>query len=137
MKKEVVLLVFVIGFSPLLLTAVGCAGAPKEKSNLFQNVKAYHRHMRWARYHEASNFLAEGEREAFLGRHEELGDDFRVVEYEIKTIRVVRRDVEAEAEVIMKWIREPDMRVHKDKIVEVWRNLKGHWTLVDKEVVSK
>ena len=114
MKKKVLMLAFIIGASCFLSIGVaGCAAGPKEKSNLFQNVKAYHRHMRWARYHEASNFLAEGEREAFLGRHEELGDDYRVVEYEIKTIRVVRRDVEAEAEVVMSWIREPDMRVRK------------------------
>ena len=137
MKREKLAVVFGLSLC-LSLGAVGCAGSkPKAKSNLQQNVKAFHQHMRWERYHEASNYLAEGDREAFLGRHDELGDDFRIVEYEIKHLRLVRADEEAEAEVVMSWIREPDMRVHRDKVHEIWRNLDGIWTLVEREVRRK
>jgi hypothetical protein len=115
---------------------VGC-GAPQEKDDLYKNVKAFHQHMRWGRYHEASGFLQTGEREAFLGRHEELGDDFRVVEYEIKSIKVVKVNETAEAEVVLSWIREPDMRVHKDKIVELWQRRDGRWVLAEREVMRK
>lgn len=109
----------------------------KPKEDLATNVRAFHNHMRWARYHEASAYLQAADQEAFLGRHEELGDDWRVVEYEIKAVRVTRPDEEAEAEIEVQWIREPDMRVHKDKIIEVWRNLDGHWRVVERRVIPK
>ncbi len=118
--------------------ASGCSAAkPKSKTELIENVNAYHQHMRWGRYSQAAGFMAEGDQEAFLGRHEALGDDFRVVEIEIKNVRLVRPDEEAEAEVVMAWIREPDMRVHRDKIVEKWRNVDGRWVLVERELQVK
>lgn len=119
----------------LMMGGVGCAGAEQEKkSHLGQNVKIFHQHLRWARYYEASLFMPADEREVFLGRQEELGEGWRVVEVEIKSLRVITPEKEAEAEVMIAWTRAPDVVVHRDKVIETWKNIDGHWKVVSRRV---
>lgn len=119
----------------LMMCGSGCAGAEQEKkSNLGRNVKVFHQHLRWARYYEASLFMPAEEQEVFLGRQEELGEDWRVVEVEIKSLRVIIPEKEAEAEVMIAWTRAPDVVVHRDKVIETWKNIDGHWKVTSRRV---
>ncbi len=119
----------------MALGAVACAGAaPKPEETLGYNVHMYHQHLRWGRYYEASLFLNDADREHFMGRQEELGDDWRVVEVEVRSIRMTKPNEEAQAEVVIAWTRSPDVTVHKDKVIEVWRLVAGRWQIVEREV---
>ncbi len=113
----------------------GC-NTPGQQSNLYENVNMYHTHMRWARYNQASVYVSPQRREAFLGRHDELGEDYKIVDVEIKDIRMLKDGDTAESEVVVEWLREPNMTVRKDKITERWKNVDGMWLLVEREVES-
>lgn len=120
-----------------LLTALACASAPEERGpsaqDLFQSVDTFHRHLRWARYPEASSYLEPAQREVFLGQFEELGDRYEVVEYEVKSVDILGPK-RARSKVELQWMQEGDMRVYKDKLEETWEVRDGRWLITERDV---
>jgi hypothetical protein len=125
---------FVIALAALSCALCGCQSKPQERANLGFSVQTYHQHLRWGRYQQAASFLVPEERNAFLGRHDELGDDYKVMNVEIRHLAPEADPNEASAEVIIEWVREPDMVVHKDKRTQTWVLREGAWLLERDEV---
>lgn len=122
----------------LAFTCAACATTPEERgpstNDLYKSVDSFHRHLRWARYPEASAFLEPKQREAFLGQLEELGDRYEIVEYEVKAVEL-QGPKRARSKVEIQWMQEADMRVYKDKINETWEVLDGRWLIVERDVI--
>lgn len=115
-----------------------CATAPEDKApdpdTLVRSVTDFHQHLRWRRYTEASAYLREADQGRFLGQVEEDDENFRVVEYEIRSLKLGKDGKSATSKVEIQWLREPDMTVRKDKVEEQWEALDGRWVLVEREV---
>lgn len=129
----------------LLMTAIvapqlGCSGMSSEtkgsdgdpqKLRFF--VTQFHRNLRWARYEQASQYIEKERREGFLGRYEELGEDFHIVELEVKSLDFKKGDKTAKVEVLQRWYREPNMTVRSERYVETWTPTMTGWSLTTRE----
>ncbi len=120
----------------LALTSLSACKTPKEqaRNNLGISVQTYHQHMRWRRWQEASKYLAREDRNEFLGRMDELGDDYKIVSVEIRHIDYKADQPEATSEVVVEWLQEPEMVVHKEKITETWTLHDKVWLLTERDV---
>ena len=119
-----------------LCGASGCGQRINKQDDIKLTVSNYHNHLRWGRYADASNMMDPADREEFLGRHDELGDGYKVVELELKSLSF-KSETEVETKVVMQWLREPNMTVRKDKLVETWHRVGDAWLLTDVHVESK
>lgn len=113
----------------LFVFAVACAPAQKhldtkETTDLRPTLVDYNMKLKWGMWEQASLYLLPTEREAFLGRHEELGEDFKIVSIEVKS--VVFDGPQAEVESEREWYDE-GMVVKKERFVEVWTLDENVW----------
>lgn len=116
------------------LALVGCSNPQQPRENLGYSVQTYHQHMRWRRYPMASKFLVPEDRNAFLGRYDELGDDFKVVSIDVRHVEVEPDGISARSEVVVEWLKEPDMKVHKEKWSQTWVLVDKIWLLQEEEI---
>jgi hypothetical protein len=120
--------------SVMLGLTVACGGGQMSSAGKLQmSVDTFNEHMRWGRYDAASSHLIVKDREAFMGRYDELGEDYKVVDYEVKSVKL-QPNGDAVSETVVKWLREPNMTVKKDKVRETWRYFDGTWLMIEREI---
>lgn len=116
----------------VLLLGAGCLTPkahenPKTADELRIILQDFHMKMRWGLWEQAAAYTAPLYRNEFLGRYEELGDDFKIVNLEIKQVTLGEPlstvDVEQES------YQEPDMVVQKKRYIESWGFAGGTWLL--------
>ncbi len=121
----------------ILVCSFGCSAAmkkskdqPKESTDLKLIVMHFHQHMRWGLWEKASMYMDESVRYKFLGRFEELGEDYKITDLEIK--QVLRTPEESTVEVEQQWYHEPNMTVQKERLMEVWKLGSDGWRLSER-----
>jgi hypothetical protein len=119
----------------LAMTLPACANSPTDKSiddkaNLQVTVQTFHRDMRWRKWEAASMLVAPEKRQEFLGRYDELGEDFYISNLELKSL--TRGDDKAILDVEQESYIEPAMIVKKKRLIEVWELRDGDWLLADR-----
>ena len=72
-----------------------CAGAQSPADTFQRDLDAYHAHLRWGRFDEAANYLAEDEREEFFGALEQRGEGYQITDFEVKSVTVTEANKEA------------------------------------------
>src|SRR5690554_1177694 len=107
----------------LLVFASGCSAAqtkerPGDPAALDMAARNFHKNMRWSRWEEASEQVHESARESFLGRYEELGEDFRVVDLALRKVDFSDDGFEAILEVEQEWYELPETTVRQERFVE-------------------
>jgi hypothetical protein len=97
-----------------------CAGAQSPSDTFQRDLDAYHAHLRWGRFDEAVNYLAEDEREEFLGELEQRGDGYQITDFEVKSVTVTEANKEA---IVVVWIqsyRLPSTTMRAETTLETW-----------------
>ena len=116
----------------LSLVVAGCATNRKnhvdDSKDLKLRVKRFHADMRWARYDSAAKLVVPDERQRFLGRYDELGDDYDIASIELRTVTRPTSGV-AVIEIVQESVTEPSMVVDKHRYVELWQKHGGGWML--------
>jgi hypothetical protein len=117
-----------------LAGALGCNRHSHKKTmddgrDLQMRVQSFHTDLRWARYEAAAEVIVPEERERFLGRYEELGDDYKIANMDLITVKRPS-DKEAVVEMEQESYTEPQMTVKKQTFMELWERREGHWLLV-------
>ncbi len=119
----------------LLLVLPGCLTPkahenPKTADELRTILQDFHMKMRWGLWEQAAAYTSPDYRNEFLGRYEELGDDFKIVNLEIKQVTlddpISLVDVEQES------YQEPDMVVQKKRYMESWIFAGGSWMITER-----
>jgi hypothetical protein len=108
----------IVGATALWLQA--CAGAQSPADTFQRDLDAYHAHLRWGRFDEAVNYLAEDEREEFLGELEQRGDGYQITDFEVKSVTVTEANKEA---IVVVWIqsyRLPSTTMRAETTLETW-----------------
>lgn len=108
----------ILGTAALWLQA--CAGAQSPSDTFQRDLDAYHAHLRWGRFDEAANYLAEDEREEFFGELEQRGDGYQVTDFEVKSVTVTEPNKEA---IVVVWIqsyRLPSTTMRAETTLETW-----------------
>jgi len=111
-------LVLIFGAAALWLQA--CAGAQSPSDTFQRDLDAYHAHLRWGRFDEAVNYLAEDEREEFLGELEQRGDGYQITDFEVKSVTVTEANKEALVVVWIQSYRLPSTTMRAETTVETW-----------------
>lgn len=113
--------------------ALGCSTVNEEKPGdpraLEEAARALHTNMRWARWEHASDLIHEAYKQEFLGRYEELGDDFRIVDMEFKSAEIVEDGFSAVLEVDQEWYQLPETTIRSERFMERWVFEEGVWRL--------
>jgi hypothetical protein len=117
------------------LALPACANSPTDKSiddkaNLQVTVQTFHRDMRWRRWESASMLVAPEKRQEFLGRYDELGEDFHISNLELKSL--TRLEEKAIIDMEEESYKEPAMIVKKKRLIEIWELRDGDWFLADR-----
>ena len=118
--------------------AFGCASEkpkpenknPGDPAALQYNVTNFHIDMRWGRWEQAALYTEEGYQQGFLGRYDELGDDFKIVDLNIKSITI--EEGMAEVDVEQESYKLPSMVVEKTRYIEVWKPVDDSWRLSER-----
>ena len=104
----------------IVLCLQACAGAQSPAETFQRDLDAYHAHLRWGRFDEAVNYLAEDEREEFLGDLEQRGDGYQITDFEVKSVTVTEANKEA---IVVVWIqsyRLPSTTMRAETTLETW-----------------
>ncbi len=117
------------------LALPACANSPTDKSiddkaNLQMTVQTFHRDMRWRRWESAAMLIIPQKRQEFLGRYEELGDDFHISSIELKSL--TRAKDKAIIDIEEETYKEPAMIVKKERIIEVWEKHDDAWLVAER-----
>lgn len=118
-----------------LLTLVLLAGCvtpkahedPRTTQELRHVLQDFHMKMRWGLWEQAAQYTTDNYRNEFLGRYEELGEDFKIVDLNIKSVKL--GEPVSTVEVEQEWYVEPDMTVQKKRFIESWVYLAGGWRI--------
>lgn len=122
-------------FLLLVLTFTGCITPkvhenPKTTEELRTILQDFHMKLRWGLWDQAAAYASDDYKNEFLGRYEELGDDFKIVNLDIKTVTLDEPlstvDVEQES------YTEPSMVVEKKRYIESWIHVSGMWRIVER-----
>lgn len=126
----------------LVAPALGCgANTPRQptvdESNELQGaLRNFHKNLRWARYEFAAELIVDEYKQTFLGRYEELGDDFHIVMLEVTKVELLPGEelgqARASVEVEQQWYKEPNMTVKKDVFIELWERDRSGWRLTER-----
>ncbi len=108
----------IVGATALWLQA--CAGAQSPADTFQRDLDAYHAHLRWGRFDEAANYLAEDEREEFFGALEQRGEGYQITDFEVKSVTVTEPNKEAQVVVWIQSYRLPSTTMRAETTIETW-----------------
>jgi hypothetical protein len=108
----------IFGATALWLQA--CAGAQSPADTFQRDLDAYHAHLRWGRFDEAANYLAEDEREEFFGALEQRGEGYQITDFEVKSVTVTEPNKEAQVVVWIQSYRLPSTTMRAETTIETW-----------------
>jgi hypothetical protein len=104
----------------IVLCLQACAGAQSPADTFQRDLDAYHAHLRWGRFDEAANYLAEDEREEFFGALEQRGEGYQITDFEVKSVTVTEPNKEAQVVVWIQSYRLPSTTMRAETTLETW-----------------
>jgi hypothetical protein len=119
-----------------LVLVAGCDENQRDNDStdqfeLQRTVQRFHRKLRWSEFDKAARMIEESNRQEFLGRYEEYGDNLDIVDLEVETVENLDTD-HRKVQVEQKWLLEPDMTVNEDTYIEIWKRRGSGWMLKDR-----
>ena len=117
----------------LLLLAPACGAASPKNADLVADVRGYSDGMRWRDFNASALRLKPAEWTDFMDRREQLDEDLRIADWEMK--RLTYSDDRNRAEVHIEWTWLLDSRgiVHTTVTRQAWSRHGKNWIL-DREV---
>lgn len=115
-----------LGLVLLVLAATsGCATyQPEEKPGdpvlLEQTAHSFHSNLRWGRFEDAAELVHQSYRATFEGEYEERGDDYDIVEMNVRRVEIVEDGFAAVIEVEQDWYQLPSTVVQSERFMERW-----------------
>lgn len=132
--KKVALSLFVTVVS--IAAFLACSGpqqppTTKTTTDLRTTVQDFHVKMRWGMWEQAAAYVAPSYRPSFEARYDELGEDFKISNLEIRSVAnssptTALIDVEQES------YKEPEMTVKKVRYIETWELGSNVWRLTER-----
>lgn len=101
--------------------------ATTNSQSLYQRANAFVKFMRWSRFKDASLFVNEKEREAFLNHYRSLEVVFTDVE--VEDVKVNKEKNEGVIEIRAVYYRAPTMVIKEKKMFLKWRWENKEWFL--------
>jgi hypothetical protein len=112
------------------LAVLGCIAPVTPMERLQQNANEVASALRFDRTDIAAEYVSTGARDAFLSRHMVWSEKTRVVDLELLGV-FLRGEGEAEAILVVAWLREDGTMLHTTEISQRWKHEMGSFRMVD------
>jgi hypothetical protein len=118
--------------SPLALSLAACTALHQPPAVRVQEAATeLNVNTRFGRMELATESVAPTARDSFIKHRRAWGNDIRVADYDLSSLRVKEGDQEAETLVSVSWYRIDQGDLHQTTIKQSWKSFKGDWKLVD------
>ncbi len=117
-------------FALLLLPLASCVLPPNNSQRLTESALDMNTAARFGRMDVALEHVGSKARSDFMRRHADWGTRLRVVDVEFGGFELVKSD-EAEVYLDVLWLRMDEATVRTTRIVQRWRDERGHWELIE------
>ena len=107
------------------VATIGCATITEDPGAgdpdlVEEEASNFHTNLRWARYEHAAEAVHDDYRTQFEAIYEERGDDYEIVDMEMKSAEMMEDGYAAKIEVEQQWYELPSTVVETDRFVERW-----------------
>jgi hypothetical protein len=109
-------------------TAAGC-GSTQRREPLTHHLRNFNESVRWQQYDKAAINVPVLEREDYLDEHEELAEDLRINDFEIKRMRFRNERQMARVDVEWSWHLDSRGIVHKTVTRQIWQVVGKMWLI--------
>ena len=116
------------------VTTIGCATITEDPGAgdpelVEEEASNFHTNLRWARYEHAADAVHDAYRNQFEAMYEERGDDYEIVDMEMKNAEMMEDGYAAKIEVEQQWYELPSTVVETERFVERWIYEDEKWLL--------
>ena len=121
--------------SSLLLLAVlaGCGGSASQRADLIADLRGYGDGIRWRDFNAAALRVPPAKREAFMDDHEQLEDDLRVADWELRRLQYDTTRNHAEVHIEWTWLLDSRGIVHNTISRQLWSRYGKQWIMMREE----
>lgn len=112
------------------LGLAGCGAAPKSGEDLMTSVRTYNEGIRWDRLTAAASRVPPPEREDFVDERDELGENLKISDWEVKRVMDKRKD-QAYVHVKYTWYLNSEGIVRETHAKQTWERKGKAWLIVD------
>jgi hypothetical protein len=107
----------------------GCGATRKRGEALMESVTVYNDGIRWDRLAVAASRVPAAGRDEFVDERDQLGDDLKITDWEVKRVRQDGR--RARVHVEYTWYRDDEGIVRETHAVQRWEQRGKVWLIVD------
>jgi hypothetical protein len=122
MKK----MILVVG---LLAAAAGCAASDAKRADLVADIRGYGDGMRWRDFNAAALRIIPDHRPAFMDHCEQLADDLRIADWEMRRMTYSEDRNRAEVHIEWTWLLDSRGIVHTTVTRQKWSRHGKNWIL--------
>jgi hypothetical protein len=119
----------------LMVVVCGCAGGMTAQVRFDRAVHKYNDALRWKRASVVASFLSDKAATQYLEKHSAFGADYRLLDYEVQSMRPVDQGKKAVSVVQYSWLRLPANVVEKTVLEQQWTEHEGRWKIFKQEVI--
>jgi hypothetical protein len=112
----------------LSVLLAACGAAPKRGEDLMESVMTYNDGIRWDRLAVAASRVPPAEREDFVDEKDELGEDLKITDWEVK--RVKSEKGKARVHIEYTWYRDDEGIVRETHAIQQWEQRGSAWLMV-------
>lgn len=115
-----------------MIAMVACGASPANKSQSFmESVRGYNEGIRWQRWTHAAAHISPRERDDFLDERDELEDDLRITDYQIRHVTLGPKSQRARVLVKYEWHSDRKGIVNHTTSRQMWERHGRRWILAE------
>jgi hypothetical protein len=113
--------------------AAGCSAANPKNADLVADIRGFGEGVRWRDFNAAALRITPAQREGFMESREQLGEDLRVADWEMRRLTYDESRNRAEVHIEWTWLLDSRGIVHKTVTRQAWTRHGKHWILQREE----
>ena len=106
-----------------------CGGSASQRADLVADLRGYGDGIRWRDFNAAALRVLPAQRQDFMDDHEQLEDDLRVADWELRRLTYDRSRNHAEVHIEWTWLLDSRGIVHSTVSRQLWKRHGKQWIL--------
>lgn len=119
----------------LLLTAC-LTPTQRREDDLVRTAREWNDDFRWGRFEIAGQTMPPEERQLFLARRTEIGDNLVMADFEVTSIHFLKGSEAATVGVTIGWFMKQEPTLRTTSLVQNWEVRAGHWMMTKQKRVG-
>jgi hypothetical protein len=119
-----------------LLLAACLTPTQRREDDLIRIAREWNDDFRWGRFEIAGQTMPPEERQLFLARRTELGDDLVMADFEVTSVNFLKGSEAATVGVTIGWYMKQEPTLRTTSLVQRWEVRAGHWMMTKQKRVA-